>query len=243
MMRLPRVRFTIRTLMAAILVVAALLVIPVDSIAILAFLTIPCMAIVGAWRLVPTKRRRVATFCFGAAAIWINALYVAVCSQPDYMLAGGLQMLWPLVTAPTILALGAAWGRLATWHSEVPRRTAAAAWLIVLGLAVLPLATCSTFWPLRLAFVAARPALDGLARQAASGQAVVLPQEAGIFVVRRIDVDPGSGNMALIVDPHPGGLAGFVQTNPRIPWSRGAPIAGSGLAVALGGGWEFRQDD
>jgi hypothetical protein len=108
---------------------------------------------------------------------------------------------------------------------------------------VLPLATMGTLWPLRLAFLVARPALERLADGAAAGQALAGPQWAGPYRLVQSAVDPASGEVALMTDPNPSGAKGFVRVNPGIPWDRRGPILGTDLDVELGWGWEYRQDD
>ncbi len=55
----------------------------------------------------------------------------------------------------------------------------------VVVLTMLPMLTQVTLWPLHVAFLTARPALDILADQVAAGKPVSFPQQAGVYRVRR----------------------------------------------------------
>ncbi len=89
-----------------------------------------------------------------------------------------------VIAVPMIGGIGAAWVRLSTQAGAIPRRAGATAGLSVFGLTVLPFLMLLTFWPLRLAFLVARPSLDRLADQVAAGNSVGLPQQVGVFPVR-----------------------------------------------------------
>src|SRR5262245_22961305 len=101
----------------------------------------------------------------------------------------------------------------------------------------MPCLTVLTHWPLYLAFLVVRPALDWLADRAAAGQSIGWPQWAGPFRLVRADVDPRSGHVALVIDPNPGGPSGFVRDRPGVPPGPGKLILGTDLYVELGGGW------
>jgi hypothetical protein len=144
---------------------------------------------------------------------------------------------------PAIMAAGLARCRLLTRDGLVPQPFEAAAWLSVGVLAFLPLFTLLALWPLRLGFVTARPALEHLADQVASGQTIAYPQQVGLFLITGSIVDAGSGNVGLLIDPNPSGYTGFVRVGPGPPAVVRGPIIGSDLNVELGAGWSYRGDD
>ena len=130
-------------------------------------------------------------------------------SQP-YRLAP-LFLGWLVIIAPTVDALGWVWARLATREGAAPRRSPPTAWLSAIALCLLPPVTLLTYWPLRLAFLTVRPALDRLADQVAAGKAAGFPQWVGPFRVARSAVDPVSGHVGLMIDPNPTGPMGLVR--------------------------------
>jgi len=242
-MRVPPEQFTIRSLMIAVAVVACLFVIPYTQNVFLLVLIFPFLALISAKWLVFREYRQVAALCFGGLAFLTNVLYTVACTYPHYMILPALFLGWFVIVAPMITGPGAAWAILATHETAVPRRASHKAWLSVLAVTVLPLATVVTLWPLRLAFLTARPTLEVLADQVAAGRAVRFPQRAGPFQLVGTAVDPSTRNVGLIIDPHPSGPTGFVRINRRTPPDRAGPFSASGLGVDLGCGWEYRQED
>jgi hypothetical protein len=229
--------------MIAVAIVAGLLALPNGCGVIVIVFSLPCLAVIGAQWLVFRGQRHIAAFGFWFLATLTNALYTASCVAPDVYLLVPLYLGWLVIVAPTIGSLGAAWARLATRQGAVPRRSPPTAWLSVIALSGMPLATVWTLWPLHLAFLTVRPALDRLADQVAAGQAAGLPQWAGPFRVARSAVDPVSGNVGLMVDPNPNGPTGFVRVRPGIPPNRRGPFGWDDLHVDLGWGWEYREED
>jgi len=80
-------------------------------------------------------------------------------------------------------------------------------------------------------------------RPIAAGQAVGFPQQAGLFRVAGSTVDPISGNVGLMIDPNPNGPTGFVRVRPGTPRNRRGPFGWDDLDVALGWGWEYREEE
>jgi hypothetical protein len=196
-MRGPRVRFTIRSLMIAIGVMAVLLILPSGwGITVIA-LSLSCLILIAGQWLVFRGHRHLAAFGFWFLAILINGLYAAACIAPNLYLLILVLLGWLVIVISTIMGLGAAWATLSTREGAVPRRSIPAAWSSFLGLAVLPALTLSTFWPLHIAFLTARPTLELLADQVAAGQAAGFPQRAGLFRLAGSAVDPVSGNVGL----------------------------------------------
>jgi hypothetical protein len=228
--------------MIAIGAVAGLLAVPAGWGVIVIALSIPCLPVFAAHWLVHRGRTRLAAWAFWLPAISVNLVYILACVQPRYSIWIPLSLGWPIIVLPTIGALGMAWAVVSYNDNSVPKRHRAAIGLSVFFLAVLPALTLWTFWPLEMAFLAARPALDRLADQVAAGNTVGLPQRAGLFHVVDSVVDPISGNVALLIDPNPRNPNRFVRL-----WSgSGAnpigPIFGSSLNVSLGGGWCYHDE-
>jgi hypothetical protein len=229
--------------MIAVVAVAAVLAVAIRLGPIGLVLSVPGLAVMGALWLVFRGRRRLAWFCFWVPAILINFLYAGLCITPDRPRIGGLAVVWLVFVFPTVPSLGIAWAFLSTRPGAVPQRSVPVAWFCVIVLATLPLATFSTCWPLRLAFFASRPALEGLADQVAAGKPVGFPQWAGPFRVVGSAVDPISGNVRLMIDPNPGGPTGFVRVSPSAPPNHLGLIGGDRLDINLGRWWLYLEDD
>jgi len=115
------------------------------------------------------------------------------------------------IIIPVIIGLGASWVTAATRGPAISRRSPLLAWTLVVMLAVVPLATLSSLWPLRLAFFISEPALDQLADRIVAGRSPVFPRWAGVFWVVNSVTEPATGNIGLIIDPHPSGRSGLVR--------------------------------
>jgi hypothetical protein len=213
-------------------------------IAIAAALAVPCLGAIFAHWLIKTGRRRLAAISFWTLAVWSNALCVACCIVPDYSAVLLLVLGWMFVVFPTLVSLGTAWAILGARDDGAPRRAVEVSGLLVVAIGlILPLATFWTYWPLHVAFLAARPTLDQLADQVAAGMTVSFPQRAGPFTLRKSAVDPVSGDVLLLTDSNPNHPKGFVRSRPADPLNPAATIMGSNLHVNLDGEWSFRDDD
>jgi hypothetical protein len=242
-MRPPRLRFTIRSLMIAVAVVAGLMVLPREWVVLAVVFSIPSLPLTGAVWLASRGHRRPAAVCFGILAVLANGLYAVLCITPDCYLDILLVMAWFVIVLPAVGGVGIAWASLSTREGAAPRRSARVAWLAVIGLTAMPLFTIMTDWSLHLAFAVARPALDRLADQVTAGRTVGFPLWAGPFRVAAAAVDPVSGNVGLMIDPDPNGPTGFVRVESGIPGDGRGPIVGSDLNLGLGGGWWYREED
>jgi hypothetical protein len=168
--------------------------------------------------------RRLSALCFGVAAALGNTSSAAVSIYlPD--LGGAILMFlgW-LLAFPIVISAGAAWAGAATRRTAKPRRSPLLAWPLVLVLGILPFTMLLTCWPLRLAFLASRPAMERLADRVLAGPAVAGPEWVGLFRVVGSAVDPASGNVGLITDPHPSGRSGFVRAGASTGAPAGPPI-------------------
>jgi hypothetical protein len=241
--RAPRARFTIARIMIAIAVVAGLLALPLQLSLIIIALAIPCGAVGIARRLVYRRQLRLAAFGFWGVAIPLNFLTVLSCIAPNSYLLIPIFLGLVALGIPTIAAIGTAWALLFARQKSVSPRTRDGAGMAVFFLAVLPIVTLWSFWPLHLAFMASRPTMDRLADEVAAGKPVFFPRRAGVFVVFDGNVNPVTGDVGLMIDSNPNRPSGFVRTSPVSASGPGSPIVGSNLNVELGGGWSYREDD
>jgi hypothetical protein len=183
------------------------------------------LALIGVPWWMPRGSRRLSAFCFGVVAVSSNT-YIAALGiyRPD--LLGTIQMFlgW-LVAFPIVISSGAAWASAATRRTARLHRSPFLAWPLALVLGMLPLTMLLTRWPLHLAFLASRPAMDRLADRVAAGQAITSPEWVGLFRVVGSAVDPTSGNVGLILDPNPSGRRGFVRVCSGAVMPPGRPVA------------------
>jgi hypothetical protein len=229
--------------MISVAILAVLFALPAVLAVILIALYIPVAAVIGARWLVLKRMRGVAARVFWGLAVSINVAYAAACVAPDlYFLAPFY--FGSVIVVPTIAAFGVAWANLATREDATPRRFESTVKVPVAFFSALPILTLSTYWPLHLAFLASRPALEQLADRVAAGRVTGLPRRAGVFWVAGFRIDNATGNVGLITDPNPTGPNGFVRVRPGA--SAEDPlrtIVGSNLNVDLGGGWSYRDAD
>jgi hypothetical protein len=243
-MHLRRAQFTIRSLMIAVMVVAGLLALPEGWGAVAVVLSLPCLALFAAWRLLRGGHRRLAAIAFWGLAVPVNVLFTASCTSPG-MLSAGLFFIWLLVILPTLAGFGATWAILSARRAGIPRPSRRSARMWVIALAVLPGVTAWTVWPFHLRFLAARSVLERLADQVEAGQAVAFPRDAGTFRLAASRFDPQTGGVALLIDPNPGGPGGFVRNRDGRtgPFSCFSPIRGDWWHMRLGGGWCYHEED
>ena len=243
-MHLHRTQFTIRSLMIAVVIVAGLVALPGGLREVASVLSLPCLALFAAWRLLVGAHRRLAAIGFWGLAIAANVLFVACCAYPG-MISIGLFFIWLIVIMPTLAGFGTTWAVLATRRGAVPRHTRELACAWVIALAVMPGVTSGTVWPFRLRFVTARSALERIADQIAAGQTVSFPQSAGPFRLAGSRVDSTTGGVALLIDLNPNGPSGFVRHKISLPgpYECFDPIRGDWWHVGLGGGWCYHEED
>ena len=182
-----------------------------------------------------------AAYGFWGMAIPINFLTALSCITPNSNMLLPIFLGLLVVGIPWIAALGTAWAVLFARQRSVSPRMRDGAGMAVFFLAVLPIVTLWTLWPLHLAFLTARPTMERLADQIAAGNPVVFPRQAGVFVVSAAVVDPFAGNVGLMIDPNPNGPTKFVRSGPNSVRNPNSPIRGSNLNVDLGGGWSYRH--
>jgi hypothetical protein len=243
-MHLRSAQFTIRGLMIAVVIAAGLLALPGGWREVAAVLSLPCLALFAARRLLRGGHRRLAAITFWGLAIPVNVLFAALCASAG-MHSFVLFVMWLFVVLPTLAVFGATWAVLATRRGKISRPRRRWAWMWVIALAVMPGVTSGTVWPFRLRFLTARPALERLADQVEAGQFVSFPQDAGTFRLAASRVGTRTEGVALLIDPNPGGPSGFVRHKGPFdgPYNCYDPIRGDWWHVELGGGWCYHEED
>jgi hypothetical protein len=242
--RTPGARFTIRGFMIAIAILAGVLALPGGWREVGAALSLLWLALFAARRILVAGNRRLAATVFASLAIAANVLCVCVCASPG-MESFVMFMLWLFILLPTLGGFGAVWVVLATRGGVGPHRSRRLAWAWVMALAVMPGVTCWSAWPFRLRFLSAKPALEHLADQIEARQAVSFPQHAGSFRIVASRGGPGTGGVALLIDPNPSGPSGFVRHKDALAgqYACFSPIRGDWWHVALGSGWCYHEED
>jgi hypothetical protein len=243
-MPLPRVRFTIGGLMIAVVVIAGLLALPDGWREFAAVLTIPVLALFAARWLFLQRHRRLVGFCFWVLAIAANVGFVAFCVTPGWCIPELLCAVWLFLLLPPLAGFGGVWLVLLTRDVAAAQGNPLVVRVLVVVLTVLPLVTVLTLWPLQIAFHLARPSLETLADRVAAGQSVKYPVWAGPFRIADSVVDPGSGNIGLMIDPNRNGPTGFVRHRNR-SFARGcaSPFVGDMVHVSLTMDWCYHVAD
>ena len=244
-MRLWHVRFTIWRLMAVVAIAAIFfwLLHEPDGLPFAVGIGGLTLAFT-CWAVVP-GRRRPAVIAFGGSVVVANGLVAPLC-----VFCHGSA--WPGVFAgvfygiPMALGFGIAWAVAATRTDAAHTGSARVlgppllVLLMAVTTAVTPLITLWTFWPLRVAFLVSRPALERLADRVAAGPAPAFPVQAGLYRVVGCAIDPATGNIALITDANPGGREGFVRSQPETPHG---PFPSLFMSIKFSRRWAFEMED
>jgi hypothetical protein len=235
--------------MAAIAVVAAWLALYLwcaqgdsyDKIFALSVGLSPCAGYV-AW-LVTRGRRRSAAWGLAASASVPGIAVAAVCVYFVNILGFILAFYTVIAVIPMILGFGASWAAQATRKDASHRRRPAVAWPSVVALVVLLPSMLFTLWPLRLAFLVSRPAMDRLADRIVAGEGLDRPEWAGLYrVVATRRARQGDG-VALLIDDDPSGVSGFVRLGSRPAPNPAGPMMNQNFDEALGGRWSYQNED
>ena len=243
-MRQIGLRFTIRGLMIAVAVVAGSLALSRSPIGPIIACGLLYLSLIGSlWRMFRCLRR-LAALSFGL----VRTLSVAWCADLCiyHLNLGGLGLMFSgcFVALPAVLGPGVAWVQAATRPTARARRSPFLAWPLVLVLAVAPLSMLLSPWPLRLAFLLSRPALEGLADRVVAGKTIGRPEWAGLFLVVDAAVDSDTGNVGLITDPDRNGRSGFVRVGPAMPPEhRVGPFHNYNINLPLVGRWSYQNED
>jgi hypothetical protein len=245
-MKLPHLKIRLLHVMVAVAVLACFFALLVEPSALLVIVVMWSLVLAAIfWASV--RGQRVAAFRgFAIASLVVNGSLAGL-SIFSYSLMGVVRMaLGSFLGLPMILGFGVAWSAAATRRGAVHRRSPVLTWPIVIALAIMPLTMLFTHWPLHLAFLVSRPALDRLADQVANGQAPTGPVRAGLFIVVSTALDPTTGNIGLIIDPDPAGRSGFVrirQTSGASPAIAVGPLYNLAADLPLNKDWHFQNED
>lgn len=243
-MRFARVQFTIRSQMIAVAVVAGLLALAHSTSGPAIAFGLLDLSLGGVLWWMFSGFRRLSALCFGVVSavtiVWCTAFCIYLLNIGGHFLVG---LGW-LFAFPIVLGSGGAWATAATRRMSRPRQSPFLAWPLVLVLAFGPLSMMLTPWPLRLAFLASRPAMERLANRVAAGQSLSRPEWAGLFRVVGSDIDPAKGSVGLIIDADPRGRSGFVRLGPGVPEQDSyGPFYNLNFNEHLGGPWLYQNED
>jgi hypothetical protein len=235
-MRLAHSRFTIRALMAVIATAAILfwLFRRAGSLPFLVALGGLALAFIS-WACV-RGRPRAAAIGFIVAIVAANACVAPICIYCD-------GSWWIGVYAGLFGAIPMALGFATAWalaRTTGRRSVIYVLRLLSLALVVTPFVTLWTFWPLHVAFLVSRPALERLADRVAAGHAPAFPVSAGVYRIVGCALDYHTGNIALVTDSNPAGRSGFVRSEPGT--SHG-PFSSLFMGIKLNRRWSFELED
>ncbi len=242
-------RFKIRTMMIATAVVATLLaaaVVPGFAALLMMSGFVLCWIAVafGLWGQLRTVNRQSRRGFGIAAALTNGASHLASVAVPMIGLTAFFLILFVcLILTSVVVGFGAAWFTATNRDRSVLRASSVIRLLLVLALSLAPLAIPFTQWPLRLAFLGSRPALERLANQVALGTAITKPRWAGAFRVLGSTVDRASGNVGLITAHVSSDRFGFERFGPRGSPGRSGAFYYLSSEVQLNQKWRYGEED
>jgi hypothetical protein len=243
-MRLASLRFTIRSLMITVAIVAVFLGLYqlLGDRLLVAFFGgyVPLIGVL-CWMF--RDFRRLSALCLAITGVAANVICFVLCIYLANYFGFVVSFLFWLATFPLILGAGSAWALKSTRRNAVGRRSPLWVWPLVLGLAVLPLTMVINRWPLWLAFRVSQPSLERLADRVANGQVLVTPELAGLILVVGSAFDSATGNVGLVVHPDPNGRSGFVRLGPGVPPGQTAGPFFNQSVNSLGGRWSYQEED
>jgi hypothetical protein len=189
-----------------------------------------------------SRRRRAAAWAFVLAGI-LSAVLATVASV--YLWTSYFVPFLPsFLLVPLIVGFGTSWAVEATRKGAPDPQSPRLAWLSVFLMAALPLSMMFTLWPLRLAFLVSRPALNRLADRVAAGGSFDHPEWAGLYRVVDAKRAVRSGKVALIIDANPSGASGFVRIGPQpVPPDSLGPLYGLNLDEEMDWRWRYQEED
>jgi hypothetical protein len=239
----PFVRFTIRHLMAAVALIAVSLAVyrVVGVVGIVLGTFALCEGSV-TW-FATHRNRRTAARGLAVSATFAGVSVGLVCIYLLSMGGSAFIFLVAVFVVPLIFGFGTSWAAEATRKEASNRRAPLWAWLTVFALGSLPLTMISTLWPLRMAFLVSRPALNRLADRIAAGETLDRPEWAGLYRIVATRREPQSGNVALIIDDDPAGASGFVRLASRRPGAISGPLANLNFDEFMDGKWRYQNED
>ncbi len=235
---MPRIRFKIGWLMAAIAAVGWVFAL-VGSGTQLAFL-LAYVLVIAAMGWLPTRRSsRVATWAFVASATWVNLSVAAFYLFLPYLRLSSSLAAFLASIALIPLVLGCGLSRVEHqpgWAAKL--RTSVA----VVALVALPLSMILERWPLRLGLSLSAPALERLALRIEAGEAFVGPEWAGLYRVTAAKRMFNGPDLGLVVASDYTGRSYFIRSATPPP----AGVIGVDFfpaRVGVAGHWSFFQED
>jgi hypothetical protein len=149
-----------------------------------------------------------------------------------------------ILLVPTLFGSGVAWAATITAPTTTNRRSAVFSWALVFALGLMPFSMTYKSWPLRAAFIVSMSAMSLLADRVAARQPIPIPVRAGVFTVVDTALDPGTGNVALILDLDPAGRTAFVRIGSlALPGRRLGPLYSLFAEEYMYGRWWHQQED
>jgi hypothetical protein len=239
----PPARCTIKQLMAAVAVVASSLAL-YRAFGKVFFLLAAFSLCPGCVAWFATRgRRRSAAWGLAVTAAVAGVAIATVCVYFVNLTGFVLAFLATVAAIPLILGLGASWAAEATRKDASHRRPPVVAWLSVVAVVALTPSMLVTLWPLRLAFLVSRPAMDRLAARIAAGEGLGRPEWAGLYRVVATRREPRGSSVALIIDDNPAGASGFVRLGSPTAPAYAAPMMNLNFDEDLGGRWRYQNED
>jgi len=130
-----------------------------------------------------------------------SAVYLSAAAYDTFAV-----LIWSVLIAPAIfLGVALACGTM----------PALRLWAMFGSAVAVALSVALTHWPLRLTFAVSRPALERLADRLEAGETVSSPQWAGLFYVRKAEINHG-GMPCLWLNLEPNGYTGFARPSDGI---------------------------
>ena len=239
----PRFRVSIRSMMIFVLIVAVGLALTRPGYAFM----LPLVAI----GLLPASfcaclvrgHRRLAAYGLVAAWLVADVLIALICIHAVSIAGYLLMTLVSLGLVPVAAGCGLAWAIAATRPGAIRRRPSWLAWSLVAVACLMPLSMIADLWPLRLAFLHARPSLDAMADRVARGRPVVGPERAGCFEVVASTYDPATGDVALVTNPNPAGRSGFLRLGFRDGTRQAHLFTNLDFDERMNGRWRYQDED
>jgi hypothetical protein len=227
--------------MIAVAAVACLLSMPYDkAITVVAFSALG-LALWTARSLLLRGCRRRAAACFWVMGTLANVLYAACCICPFHIVRVFLFVVWMLFVFPILTGFGIAWAKLATRESAIPLRAPNVVWPAVIVLAVMPVSTLWTLWPLRSLFFVGRPYMESLADQAAAGKGLTGPRWVGPLGLLGSSFNVLTDEVHLTVISRRDWRCGFVRLGPHVSPQQAMAVRAAG--EHLGGSWWYWYDE
>ncbi|MHB0912077.1 MAG: hypothetical protein ACYC2Y_01350 [Armatimonadota bacterium] len=167
-------------------------------------------------------------FRFSPYPLLLWAVVLMLASASGYVDTIGI-IFYCILGVPLFLGLGFLWPK--RWQVRHPRN-----WIAIPLALALILSVAATMWPLRLHYLAARPALDRIADRLETGERVKTPVWAGLFRINEVEIYRDIP--CLWVGNYPSGGVGLIRTPPD-----GAYRFNLWEHIRLDDTWQFISED